>query len=357
MTLSSPSNPFLAGQRITDSRFFVGRQEELERITVGIFGAQRVSINLVGRRLIGKSCLLYHFFQSWEQWVEDRESYVVIYVSLQEARCQREEEFYYAVGQQLWHCPLVQAKAALVEPLRVRPFNRFAFSSTLGNWKRQGVVAVICLDDFEVLLRYPREFNDSFFDNLRSLVDSSALMLVLASHRQLSAYRHRHQLKSSFFQMAQVIPLGEFKDEEAQELVCLPRGKIPDGEAALSKKEQKLVLQLGGCHPFLLQLAASLLWEARQQGRDVNWAKSQFELEARRVPGYSFNPRQGKHLWRLLFWLPLTLGRFVRGVRGTVDEVGNLLTGLMILMVVMVAVVGVLNWQNLLELLQGLLGR
>lgn len=37
-------------------------------------------------------------------------------------------------------------------------------------------------------------------------------------------------------------------------------------------------------HPYLLQLAASLLYEARQLGRDEIWAKAEFHKEARRVP-------------------------------------------------------------------------
>jgi hypothetical protein len=44
------------------------------------------------------------------------------------------------------------------------------------------------------------------------------------------------------------------------------------------------VLQWGGRHPYLLQLAASLLYEAQQSGRDVSWAKAEFAKEARRVP-------------------------------------------------------------------------
>jgi hypothetical protein len=56
-----------------------------------------------------------------------------------------------------------------MEALRVPQFNRLAFSSAMGHWKRQGVLAVLCLDDFEVLIRHYRDFDDGFFDNLRSL--------------------------------------------------------------------------------------------------------------------------------------------------------------------------------------------
>lgn len=353
MTSSLPSCPFLAGPKITDSQFFVGRKDELQTITARMTGVQPVSVNVVGRRRIGKSSLLYHFFQTWEQRVDDATRYVVVYISLQDAHCQQEDRFYQTVGRQLWSRPQVQAQYALSDPLRVKPFNRLAFSSAIGHWKRQGVLPVLCLDEFEVLVRCPQEFNDGFFDNLRSLLDSGALMLIVASHRELNFYRRRHQLTSSFFNLGQVLPLGELREVEARDLVQLPAGKIKDAEAALSLEEQKLARQLGGGHPFLLQLAGMFLWEAQQLGRDVNWAKARFETEAKRVPGYSLTPRRWGRLWQVLFWLPLTLGRMVRGAGGTVDEIGNLLTGILILIGIILVVLGVVNWDLIKELLQG----
>jgi hypothetical protein len=57
-------------------------------------GVQPTSVNVVGDKRIGKSSLLYHFSQTWEQRVLEPSRYVVIYLSLQDADCHIEEEFY-----------------------------------------------------------------------------------------------------------------------------------------------------------------------------------------------------------------------------------------------------------------------
>jgi hypothetical protein len=99
MTFGSlPSNPFVAAGMIEDPKLFVGRKDELRAIASRMSGVQPTSINLVGEKRIGKSSLLYHFFQTWEQRVSDPNRYVVIYLSLQNVQCHREENFYLLVG-------------------------------------------------------------------------------------------------------------------------------------------------------------------------------------------------------------------------------------------------------------------
>lgn len=284
MTTSLPSSPFVAGPKITDPRYFVGRQEEVNAITAWMTGMQPVSVNVVGRRRIGKSSLLYHFFQTYQQRVDEPRHYAVIYLSLQDSQCQWEDGFYQAVARQLWHNLTVQRNPALVEPLRVQPFNRLAFCAAMGQYKRLGVLPVLCLDEFGPLFRHPDQFDNGFFDNLRSLMESRVLMLVVASHRRLEFYQRRHKLSSAFFKLWQVLPLGELTEQDAQALVRLPASTVQGETPALSTQEQQLVRQWGGRHPYLLQLAASLLYEARQSGREVDWASVEFQKEARRVP-------------------------------------------------------------------------
>lgn len=283
MTSSLPSSPFIAGSKITDPQFFVGRKDELEAITSRMTAMQPVSINVVGPRRIGKSSLLYHFCQTYAQRVSDPKCYAVIYLSLQSPQCQYEEGFYQAIARQLRHHVIIHKNPALIEALKVKPFNRLAFCAAVGQYKRQGVLPVLCLDEFGPLFRHPDEFDDGFFDNLRSLMESRVLMLVVASHRGLDFYQRRHHLKSAFFKLWQVIALGELTEAAAQELVNLPASKTPAATPALSPQEQRLVRQLGGRHPYLLQLAASLLYEARQLGRDGSWVKAEFQKEARLV--------------------------------------------------------------------------
>ena len=48
------SCPFVAGGKIEDPRLFVGRKEELRRITVLMTGVHPTSVNVCGERRIGK---------------------------------------------------------------------------------------------------------------------------------------------------------------------------------------------------------------------------------------------------------------------------------------------------------------
>ncbi len=284
MTSSLPPSPFAAGTKITDPRFFVGRKEELQIMTARMTAMPPISINIVGRRRIGKSSLLYHFFQTYQQRVSAPTRYIVIYLSLQDSRCQREDGLYQAVAWELWQNHTVMQNAALIEPLRVKPFNRLAFSAAMGHYKKLGVLPVLCLDEFGPLFRHPEQFDQGFFDNLRSLMESGVLMLIVASHRKLNFYQHRHKIRSNFFKLWEVIMLGELTPQEAQALVCLPASKITGTTPTLTIQEQELAMQWGKRHPYLLQLAAISLYKARQLGRDESWAKTKFNKEARRVP-------------------------------------------------------------------------
>ncbi len=333
MTSSPPSCPFVAGPKITDPQLFVGRKEELHAITSRMMAVQPVSINVVGRRRIGKSSLLYHFFQTYEQRVPEPARYVVIYLSLQDVRCQREDGLYQVIAWQLWHHLTVQRNPALVEPLRVKPFNRLAFCAAMGQYKRLGVLPVLCLDEFGPLFRHPEEFDNGFFDNLRSLMESHVLMLIVASHRRLEFYQRRHKLTSAFFKLWQVLTLSELTEQEAKQLVCLPASTIAGTTAALSLQEQRLVLQWGGRHPYLLQLAGSLLYEANQSGRDVSWAEAEFAKESRRVP---------KPIWKF----PKRLG-----------DLATIIGGGIILILIVLIVIGLLNQTQVGQLLQKMFGK
>jgi len=50
------------------------------------------------------------------------------------------------------------------------------------------VLPLLCLDDFESLLKRTEEFDNGLYENLRSLMNDNALMLVVASHKEVSVY-------------------------------------------------------------------------------------------------------------------------------------------------------------------------
>jgi hypothetical protein len=352
---SPPSCPFVAGSKIEDSWRFVGRQDELHAIASRMSGVQPTSVNVVGDKRIGKSSLLYHFSQTWEQRVPEPSRYVVVYLSLQDADCHTEEGFYQAVAEALLS-RVSGWKLGLRNPLKAKPLHRQAFSDAIKQWKQQGVLPVLCLDDFESLLKRTEEFDNGFYDNLRSLMDDNALMLVVASRKELSVYGSEHRFVSQFFNLGHVLKLEDLTTDEAIQLVRLPASSVSSAPPVLSGDEQRHAENWGKRHPYFLQLAGSCLWEARQQNKDMRWAKAEFEQQSSQ-----FKSESNRQWWRPLRWLvwdlPVGLGRVAKFIGGSVDDVTNWIIGFVILILLVLVVVGVLRWEQVKDLLQQALGR
>ncbi len=355
--LDLPSCPFVAGPKITDPRLFVGRKEELGRLVTAMEGPQPISINIVGERRIGKSSLLYHLHQTWEQRVQNPARYVVAYLSLQDAAAQAERDFYRAVARALLARSSVQQHSAIVEALIRQPLDRTEFADGMRAFQAQGLLPVLCLDEFEALLHHPRQFDDGFYDALRSLMDDNVVMLIPATLRSLKVYKGKHGFTSSFFNLGHVLTIGELAEDEAADLVRLPASTVRGARAALGLEEQRLARQWGGRHPCLLQLAASFLCQAGQRGRDAAWARERFEEQASGIPRRRFDPRHWRRPLRWVVWdAPARLGRAARFVGGAADELTNWIIGMVILTVVILALLGLLARPQVVDLMRRALG-
>ncbi|NJL99256.1 MAG: ATP-binding protein [Synechococcaceae cyanobacterium SM2_3_2] len=302
--------PFIAGPMIQLPQNFVGRKDELQELINRMAKAsQPTSVNVVGERRIGKSSLLYHFYQTWSERLppERRHAYAVIYLSLQGAPCTEEESLYQAIARTLLasysHYP--EAWRAIWQE---RVLDRPGFVAAMGQSRAAGVLPVLCLDEFEALFDHRDSFQDDFYDSLRTLMNNSELMLITASRRLLDDYRRDYQLTSAFFNLGQVQRLGRFSDAEARQVVTLPDPAHP----ALSPAAQETALQWGHNHPLLLQMAALTLWDAAQLSRPDTWARQRFVLEEQRLHGELRQPRYWPR-WRqwLVFRLPPVLGNWL----------------------------------------------
>ncbi len=61
------------------------------------------------------------------------------------------------------------------------------------------MLLVLCPDDFESLLKRTEEFDNGFYDNLRSLMNDNALMLVVASRQEVSVYGNEYRFVYACF--------------------------------------------------------------------------------------------------------------------------------------------------------------
>ncbi|MBK1989260.1 ATP-binding protein [Sphaerospermopsis aphanizomenoides BCCUSP55] len=350
---SLPPNPFVAAGMIEDSRLFVGRQDELQAMVSRMTGAQPTSINIYGEKRIGKSSLLYHFFLTWEQRVQNPNRYVVIYLSLRDVNCQTEIGFYQAVAQGLSNS-VSGWQNWVNNALKRKSLNRQGFSEAIKQCEREGKLPVLCLDDFESLLKYPQEFDNGFYDNLRSLMDDNTLMLVIASRKKLDVYGSEYRFISSFFNIGHTLELKELTTDDAIQLLRLSNGST-NGVPVLSIDEQNNAQQWGKRHPYHLQLAGYYLVEARQQSKSVKWAKEQFEKQIA-----DFKPNSKRQRWGWLRWvvwdLPVRLGSFAKFIGGTVDDVTNWIIGLVFLIMLALVFAGVLHWNEVWDFVREKLG-
>jgi hypothetical protein len=351
---SLPSNPFVAAGMIKDPKLFVGRKDELRAIASRMSGVQPTSINLVGEKRIGKSSLLYHFFLTWQQRVNDPSRYVVIYLSLQDGKCQTEISFYKAVAEELLKS-LSGQKQGLRNSLTGKQLNRQTFSDAIKQWKQQKVLPVLCLDDFESFLKHPNEFDNGFYDNLRSLMDASALMVVISSRKEVSVYGTEHRFVSQFFNVGQTLHLGELTTDEAITLTRLPTRNSTS--PALSVEEQNHAQQWGKRRPYLLQLASYWLWEARQNNKSVSWAREQFDKQTGKVSKEKFDfIESSRQMLRWLWDILLHLGRLPTSIGRNLDDVVNRIIGTAVVIMVILVFARVLNWNQVWDFVRDKLG-
>jgi AAA+ ATPase superfamily predicted ATPase len=356
MTSSSlPANLFVAAGTITDPRLFVGRKDELQSILSRMTGAQPTSINIYGDKRIGKSSLLYNFFLTWEQRVQNPNQYVVIYLSLRDVQCQTQERLYQAVAQELLKSPTVFNNPNLLNPLQSN-LDIVNFSQAIKNFKQAGILPVLCLDDFQQLFKNNTEFNDNFYNNLRHLMDYSSLMLVIGSHKKLDFYSKKLGFTSDFFNLGHVIKLNELNQDDVKDLLRLPASTVNGATPALSMDEQSFTQQIGGNHPFLLQLAGRLVCEARQYGYDKEWVKNRFQSESKRLPSQLNSRNWQRQILRLLWDLPVNLGKFTKFIGGAVDDVSNWIIGIVILIMPFCLLAGVLKWPQIVSFIVDKLG-
>jgi uncharacterized protein len=323
---------------ITDPRFFVGRDEEIRFVMGAIANAQPMNVNLVGEKRSGKSSLIQMICQSYESRVgtygRRAEEFVVVYLSLKRADCRSPNDFYQTIAQKLLERSVVQVQPHLVAALS-GPIDGAAFARGLEKWKQSGVLPVICLDDFEEVLELTTQFDGLFFNNLRSLCNNSELMLVIASRRGLRDY------KSEFFNVSQTRLVGQLVDGDAQDVVRLPS----PARAALGVEQQALALKWAEGYPALLQLAGKCLWDAKQNGRSHQWAKEQFDLDAKAVPRPFNMVRSG-------FLAVSRVGAVGQNIGNSLDDWGNFAKGAIIIAIGLGVLFKVVPWQGGLKFLQ-----
>jgi len=222
--------------REPDDAFF-GRARELRDAFTLLKKMQSVSV--VGQRRIGKSSFLHRLATPRNGELD--KSFTLHYLDLQ--RVFSAQEFYARACKKLD---------------RETGDSHLDLEEAIQNRK-----VVFCLDEFEQA--YEKDFGDEFFNALRSLAQTGNLALVVATQTPLNELHAQFlqdtDVTSKFHNIFTRLPLSEFTPEEARQMVETPRNgsRFNDDEVAF-------ILQLGQQHPYWLNIACSLVYDAKRNG-------------------------------------------------------------------------------------------
>jgi hypothetical protein len=321
-------NPFFHGNPVFPDQF-VDRRRELRRIVGRIRTGQSTAI--VSDPRSGKTSLLLYLSAPETRdslYGADHGHLLFSYLDAQTLGAHFHQT-------QFWECALGPLREQVVLPnpdsslaqvyalCRDNGFGAFVLERLLAQMAEANWRLVLILDEFDVLLHHPALHRAEFFGSLRSLASRSrgALALVIASRRSLDSLNKETQelnrTGSPYFNFLTEVILWPLPHAAVEELLQRSGGRF-------TPADHKVITQMAGGHPYLLQAAASALWEAYQdadQDREQRWQRA----------GEGFYDEAAQtmtEMWRL--WTPATRAAFasvalahanhVTGWRGHPDQ-------------------------------------
>lgn len=218
--------------------YFFGRNDLLRCMQNAL--DEKRSISLVGDRLIGKTSIL----QFWKRRVEEM-GYIARLL------CH--------TGPEAFSCSMFIRAITGVEINSDDPENA---SNALLEWveERNHLPPVILIDEAdEMLLKLPYRF----FERLRGLIAQKKICLVLASLQHLEHNYQGNNQSSPFLNLLEMRRIGLLEPEDAEKIITL-------GGTLFNGQHCSLMRRWAGCHPYFLALFGRYLWDAYQNGLDIN---------------------------------------------------------------------------------------
>jgi len=267
------SNPFFYGSPVSPDQF-IGRRREVRRIA-GRIANRGQSTAIVGEPRSGKTSLLDYLAAPETRaklYDEGGERLLFSYLDAQTLG----GEFSQA---QFWKYALRPLQEQLVVPHPDSPlaqayqtcqendFGTFVLERLLAQVRADNWRLVLLLDEFDALLYHPVLNKAEFFGSLRSLASRSrgALALVIASRRPLTTLNKETQelsrTGSPYFNFLDEITLGPWPNRDVETLLRRAGERF-------TTEDRRFIMRVAGGHPYLLQAAASELWEAYAEGLD-----------------------------------------------------------------------------------------
>ena len=316
------SNPFFHGNPVSPDQF-LDRRRELRRI-VSRIANQGQSTAIVGEPRTGKTSLLEYLAAPElraELYGADGDQFLFTYLDAQTLGVQFSQAQFWEYALRPLHqqavipdreAPLAQA----YEVCRENGFGAFVLERLLAQMEQAGWRLVLMLDEFDVLLQHPILNSAEFFGSLRSLASRSrgALALVIASRHPLERLNKEAQelsrTGSPYLNFLTEITLGPWPESAVDELLRWAGERFAAGDRLFIK-------EAAGGHPYLLQTAASILWEVYEDAEGTPALQRQHA-------GRDLLDSVATNLqdtWRL--WLPETRRAIIAAALAHINALGH----------------------------------
>ncbi|MEK8020184.1 MAG: ATP-binding protein [Candidatus Parabeggiatoa sp.] len=263
------SNPFFYGGSIPPEHF-VGRENEIRRLINPIITGQSTAI--IGEPRSGKTSLLRYLAEPTlhkKHYDKHGEKLLFSFLDVQTLSDQFNQSQFWEHALRPLHENIITSRspntlvAKAYKNCQKEDFSVFALERLFEKMQQDGQHLVFMIDEFDALLNHPTLNKATFFGSLRSLTSrTQALSLLIASRLSLSnlnSHTQQFTTGSPYFNVFQDNTLGPLADTAVQTL-------LNRGNAHFNEDDHHFITKVAGAHPYLLQAAASALWETYEDG-------------------------------------------------------------------------------------------
>ncbi|HZW83063.1 MAG TPA: ATP-binding protein [Candidatus Deferrimicrobium sp.] len=304
-------NPFFYGGRIEKTDNFVGRRAELRIIfsALDTFAeGQAQHISIVGERRIGKSSLLYHVTQVYNEYLRFPHHYRFVFVDLDNT-----------------HTHTLSGLLTFILKQLELPFSKqvslVRFNDIIETFhEKSRMQSVLCLDEFEHLANRKEEFPNIVYETFRSLGSNNKIAYITASKAPLFDLIHQSNMTSTFPNIFTQLLLGEFTESEVNELV--QRGKFCDHP--FTGTEIKYMRLFGGKHPYRLQVAGEKIYSQKTSSDPIDWKKVKNSIDKQiKQSGIERHNNWYDTIKRTITSFLMSLGRAVLETRKSKNDISD----------------------------------
>jgi len=302
-------NPFFYGNPVSPEQF-IGRKAEVRRVAGRIVNGGQSSA-ITGTFRSGKTSFLGYLVAREKQIALYGNKADTVIFSYRDANrfnleCDQAQFWGYVFKPLQKRIAEEMPDSSLDKAYQTCQENHFAnleeLIAQIGNMNWQ---LVLMIDEFDVLLDRPHLNNTEFFGGLRQLASRSkgALVLVMTTNISLTQFHQKTKpftkSGSPYFNFLDEIVLGPLSDSEVEELLA-------QDDTYFSDDDHRFLKEITGEHPYLLQVAASALWESYQNGNEDDPIKRQ---QHAKQDFYDRTKTTLNDIWQS--WLPTTRKAFI----------------------------------------------